>query len=80
MPTLVAVSGAKYPAERNGVKIQPMEGRSLLPALENQPVARAEPLFFEHEGSRAVRDGKWKLVSLSGDAWELYDLEPIPPR
>jgi arylsulfatase len=35
-------------------------------------------LFFEHEGSRAVREGKWKLVSLSGDAWELYDLEADP--
>jgi arylsulfatase A-like enzyme len=32
---------------------------------------RGAPFFFEHEGSRAVRDGKWKLVSLSGDAWEL---------
>jgi len=78
MPTLIAVAGAAYPAERNGVAIQPMEGRSLLPAFENQPVTRTEPLFFEHEGSRAVRDGKWKLVSLSGDAWELYDLEADP--
>ena len=60
------------------MKIQPMEGRSLLPALENQPIVRAAPLFFEHEGSRAVRDGKWKLVSLPGDAWELYDLEADP--
>ena len=78
MPTLLAVSGAHYPAERNGVKVQPMEGRSLLPALDNQPIDRDAPLFFEHEGSRAVRDGKWKLVSLSGDAWELYDLEADP--
>jgi arylsulfatase len=78
MPTLVAVSGAQYPAERDGVKIQPMEGRSLLPALANQAIDRAAPIFFEHEGSRAVRDGKWKLVSLSGDAWELYDLDADP--
>ncbi|MCX6905552.1 MAG: arylsulfatase, partial [Verrucomicrobia bacterium] len=78
MPTLVAVGGAKYPVGRNGVKIQPMEGRSLLPAWENQPLDRPAPLFFEHEGSRAVRDGKWKLVSLSGDVWELYDLEADP--
>jgi len=78
MPTLAAVSGATYPQDRHGVKIQPMEGRSLLPALANQPVVRSEPLFFEHEGSRAVREGKWKLVSLSGDAWELHDLEADP--
>jgi arylsulfatase len=78
MPTLLAVSGASYPAERNGVKIQPMEGRSLLPAFRKQAVKRGEPLFFEHEGSRAVRDGQWKLVSVSGDAWELYDIEADP--
>jgi hypothetical protein len=49
-----------------------------LPALEDKPIVRSAPLFFEHEGSRAVRDGKWKLVSLAGDAWELYDLETDP--
>ncbi len=78
MPTLVAVSGAKYPDERNGAKIQPAEGRNLLPAVENKPLRRDLPLFFEHEGSRAVRDGKWKLVSLFGNAWELYDLDADP--
>ena len=78
MPTLAAVSGATYPSDRRGVKIQPMEGRSLLPAFANQPIPRDAPLFFEHEGSRAVRDGKWKLVSPSGNAWELYDLEADP--
>ena len=82
MPTLLAVSGGTYPAERNGVKIQPMEGRSLAPWLSPspRPGVSASPrlLFWEHEGSRAVRDGKWKLVSLAGDAWELYDLDADP--
>jgi arylsulfatase A-like enzyme len=78
MPTLVAVSGAKYPSDRQGTRIQPMEGRSLLPAFDDQPISRDGPLFFEHEGSRAVRDGKWKLVSISSTAWELYDLEADP--
>ena len=79
MPTFAELAGASYPAERNGVKVQPMEGRSLLPALTgNQPIARSAPLFFEHDGSRAVRDGDWKLVSVVGDAWELYDLATDP--
>jgi arylsulfatase A-like enzyme len=55
-----------------------MEGRSIVPAFRNRALKRDQPLFFEHEGSRAVRDGKWKLVSLSGDSWELYDLEADP--
>ena len=28
-----------------------------------------------HEGNRAVRDGKWKLVSKYMDPWELYDMD-----
>ena len=78
MATVVDVAQVSYPTENQGVKIQPMEGRSLLPALRNESIQRAEPLFFEHERSRAVRDGKWKLVSLQDDAWELYDLEADP--
>jgi arylsulfatase len=31
--------------------------------------------FWEHEGNKAVRDGKWKLVSRFPDGWELFDME-----
>lgn len=79
MPTLVELAGAKYPKERNGTAIQPMEGRSLVAALTaNQPISRTAPLFFEHDGSRAVRDGDWKLVSIVGDKWELYNIAADP--
>ena len=30
---------------------------------------------MEHEGNRAIRDGKWKLVALANKPWELYDME-----
>ena len=79
MPTLVGLAGARYPAARHGSAIQPLEGRSLLPSLTvDRPIARTVPLFFEHDGSRAVRDGDWKLVSVVGDAWELYHLAADP--
>jgi len=74
MATLVDVAGATYPKERAGVPVLPMEGVSLRPALANKSLARTAPLFFEHDGSRAVRDGRWKLVSERGAAWELYDI------
>ena len=32
-------------------------------------------IYWEHMGNRAVRQGKWKLVSARGGDWELYDLE-----
>ena len=78
MATCVDVSGAKYPAA--GGDIPPMEGTSLAPALRADRrglAARRDALCWEHEGNRAVRDGKWKLVSRFNNKsqWELYDLE-----
>ena len=74
MATCVDISGAKYPSEYNGSRIIPMEGRSLVPAFDNEPIER-EAIYWEHEGNRAVRKGKWKLVSRHPGKWELYDLE-----
>ena len=74
MATCVNVAGATYPAEFKGKPILPMEGKSLLPALDNKPISR-EALYWEHEGNAAVRVGDWKLVRLGrGGSWELYDL------
>ena len=33
-----------------------------------------DDLWWSHEGHRALRIGKWKLVAASGDAWELFDM------
>ena len=75
MATCVDVAGAKYPAEFQGKPIQPMEGKSLVPALDNQPIQR-DALYWEHEGNAAIRVGDWKLVRLGrGGPWELYDLK-----
>jgi arylsulfatase len=75
MATVVEATGATYPTEFNGNAIQPMEGVSLLPAFAGQALERREPIFFEHEGNRAVRAGKWKLVLKHLGPWELYDME-----
>ncbi|MFN0122561.1 MAG: arylsulfatase [Blastocatellia bacterium] len=75
MATAMDVSGAKYPAEIGGQKIHPMEGISLRPAFSGQTPRRAQPIFWEHEGNRAVRDGKWKLVAKENQPWELYDID-----
>jgi arylsulfatase len=74
VPTCLDAAGVKYPARYKGHKITPVEGKSLLPAFAGKAVAR-EALFWEHEGNRAVRAGKWKLVAEHGKGWELYDLE-----
>ena len=75
MATCVDVAGAKYPEQFNGQAIQPLEGVSLRPALEGKALQRTQPIFWEHEGNRAIRDGSWKLVSKYPGDWELFDME-----
>lgn len=72
LPTLLEATGASYPAERNGVPIPPVEGRSMLPVLRGQEMPESS-LYFEHTGNAAVRRGRWKLVREHGRPWELYD-------
>jgi arylsulfatase A-like enzyme len=75
LPTVLELAGAKYPANFNGKALEPMEGVSLAPALNGKAITRRQPIFFNHEDNRAVRDGQWKLVALAGQPWELYDLD-----
>jgi arylsulfatase len=73
MPTVLAVSGAKYPGGAKAAKIPPPDGVSLLPAFAGLSVARPRPLFFQFGRGSAIRDGQWKLVR-QGATWELYDM------
>jgi len=73
MATCVDVSGAGYPTQREGHTIQPAEGISLRPTFEGKSLDE-RAIFWEHEGNRAVRKGRWKLVSKHPGGWELYDI------
>ncbi len=79
MPTCLELAGAKYPSRFNGKDIHPLAGRSLVPTFLGGDVSR-DALYFEHQADRAVRAGKWKLVSRGTNKkpytgpWELYDL------
>jgi len=73
MPTVLAAAGASYPSEFEGHKTIPLAGKNILPLLQGGPVEN-RILYFEHEGNRAIQDGKWKLTALRGKDWELYDL------
>jgi arylsulfatase len=74
MATCVDVAGADYPTEYKGQKITPMEGRSLVPAFGDKRIER-EAIYWEHEGNKAIRVGKWKMVLRHPGKWELYDME-----
>ena len=86
-PTIAEIAGATLsPALRTQV-----EGRSLVPLLEKPDALWAERVLFTHVGrwpkggdpapakykNCAVRDSRWKLVSIDGGAapaWQLFDL------
>jgi arylsulfatase A-like enzyme len=73
MPTLLELAGVKYPREHDGHEVLPLEGKSLVPALNGKAVRR-DALFWEHEGNRAVRRGDFKLIAAHDEKWQLYDV------
>lgn len=73
--TCLDVAGVSYPETFAGRQIQPLAGKSLLPVLRGGTRPGHASLSWSTSGSRAVREGRWKLVSLKNAAWELYDLE-----
>jgi arylsulfatase A-like enzyme len=75
MATCIDVAGGKYPVKFKGENIKPMEGKSLVPIFAGKRIER-EAIYWEHEGNRAVRAGKWKLVAKGRKGpWELYDID-----
>jgi arylsulfatase len=75
MATCLDAGGVEYPQTYKGKAITPLEGKSLRPIFEGKHRAGHEAIYWEHEGNRAVRQGKWKLVSKYPGRWEMYDLE-----
>jgi arylsulfatase len=74
MPTLLELAGASPSPTRGGRSALELAGESLVPVLRGGGRERG-PIFWEHQGNRAVRQGRWKLVSRWRRGWELYDLE-----
>jgi arylsulfatase A-like enzyme len=85
LPTLCDLAGVKAPSNR------PIDGVSLRPLLEGQPLRRAAPLYWQYDHAVtstdnnlpvpkvALRAGDWKLLAFAGFAkYELYNLKNDP--
>ena len=66
-PTVLSVTQSQYQGK------QQLPGINIFRTFTSNHPERM--LFFEHQGNRAIRDGKWKLVALDDRPWELYDLQ-----
>jgi len=75
MATCTDVAGATYPSTFKDQAITPLEGKSLAPIFRTGTRPGHDALYWEHEGTRAIRQGPWKLVAVNRQDWELYNLE-----
>jgi arylsulfatase A-like enzyme len=75
MATFIDLADADYPTEIGNRKIDPLQGKSLLPIFRGETREPHEQLYFHFGTDRALRQGPWKLVSAKQGKWELYNLD-----
>ncbi|MDJ0866469.1 MAG: arylsulfatase [Myxococcota bacterium] len=83
--TILDVAGVEHPARWDGKPVAPIQGRSLVPLMAREwrgASGLRDWIAFSYGGSRAVREGPWKLVQMPRpfgvDAWRLYRLDRDP--
>jgi arylsulfatase A-like enzyme len=76
LPTIAEVSGAKAPADVDGISILPtLIGEAAAGHVQKQH----DFLYWEISGWTAIRQGNWRAVKPPrSDKWELYDLASDP--
>ncbi|MGB3585061.1 MAG: sulfatase/phosphatase domain-containing protein, partial [Tunicatimonas sp.] len=75
MATCTDLAQTEYPRQYQNQSIKPTEGISLVPIIRGDSIQRSQPLFWEHMGNRAIRNGNWKLAAPGPTKkWELYNM------
>ncbi len=78
LPTVLDAADVKYPNTYDGRHVDPVDGKNLVPFLQDQKFEGHEYLCWSNAHGKAVRQGNWKLVKSDDAPWELYDLEKDP--
>lgn len=85
MPTILEVTGVEPPAARNGVKLKPVQGKSIVPTFQEADAPTRTEQYFELGGHRAFYAAPFRIVTrhergkpFKEDSWELYDLSKDP--
>ncbi len=74
VPTVLDITESQPPATVAGLTAPPLPGKSLTPSFAVDGSMARAPLWFFHDGHRAVIAGDWKLVGKFEEPWELYNL------
>ena len=74
LATCLDAAGIAYPKGYPDRKVLPAAGMSLLPLLRGESLASPRILCWATSGSRAVRQGDWKLVAAPKGPWQLFNL------
>lgn len=73
-PTILQLAGGSWPDSQENGTAPPAAGIDISGAFADDITMQREPLWWFHEGNRALRDGDWKVVAAQGEPWQLYDL------
>lgn len=83
--TILSAARVSYPKTFQDREIAPMQGKSLMPVLNESRASARGPkdwLGFELFGNRAIRQDNWKLLWLckphGPGEWQLFDLKTDP--
>ncbi len=78
LPTCLAAAELNYPPEFHGKAVSSPDGSSLLATFTGEAMPQ-RTFYWEHQSSRAIQQGGWRLVSLrESSPWELYNLANDP--
>lgn len=69
VPTILDLAGVSSDKQRQ----VSFPGQSLS-SVFTQETKQQHPIWYYHEGNRAMRIGEWKLVAAKDERWELFDL------
>ncbi len=70
VPTILDLTGVSY----DSLKQVTLPGQSMRSLFEKDTDWQ-HPVWFYHEGNRAIRNGVWKLVAAKDEPWELFNLQ-----
>ena len=74
MATCLDLAGAEYPKTFAGKSIDPHESLSLLPILKDGKNDRNHHYVFNHNNTRAIVKGDYKIVQEGRGPWALYNV------